>query len=383
MQRLKQFPYPIYFVNIHSSKWRDLLTHSELPNDLESLYERCILGDDIWSTQLYIYLKQKGLNVHLVDRLIPGEICVVPYHFLMIKQLPFRSYVVAVQTDSARPEICERRITLNELCVRNNKDCAVPHLPNPFLQPRDRSRGTTLENLDFKGGLCNIAYPFLDPDFAQQLRALGIRFNFTEKNPQLPVQEWGDYRQTDVVIAVRNATFPDLRVKPAVKLINAWMAGCPAILGPEPGCQALRRSELDFIEVRSPNEAIAALKRLKSDPALYLAMIENGLERAQQFTTEQQVMNWHELLSGSITQGYEQWRRQSALQKIVGRPLQFIGRVLEHKRQIKRYLYLRDHGERLFPLEGETPARRELDSAAVNRRSPVSVRQQNSPLRTR
>jgi Glycosyl transferases group 1 len=372
MLQLKPFPYPIYFVNINSRKWQDLLTHSELPDDLESVYQRCVLGDDIWSTQLYVHLKQKGLNVHLVDRLIPGKICVVPYHFLMIKHLPFRSYVVAVQTDCARPEICEQRVSLNELCVWTKNDRWTPHLPNPLLQPRDRSRGATLENLDFKGGLCNIAKPFLDPHFDQQLRALGIRFKFTEDNPQLPVGEWGDYRQTDVVIAVRNATFPDLRVKPAVKLINAWMAGCPAILGPEPGYQSLRRSDLDFIEVRSPNEAIAALKRLKNDPALYSAMVENGLERAQQFTTEQQVIYWHGLLSSWITPGYEQWRRQSALQKIVGRPLQFIGRALEHKRQIKRYLYLRDHGERLFPLEGESPARKTTDSA--DRRRPVIVR---------
>jgi hypothetical protein len=377
MSRLEQFFRPIYFVNLNSSKWRELLIHSELPNDLETYYEKCTIGDDIWSTQLYLHLRQQGLNVHLVDRLIPGEICVVPYHFLLIKKLPFNSYVVAIQTDSPRPEICEQRVTLNELCVWDDNDCSVPHLPNPLLQPRDRTRGTTLENLDFKGGICNIAKPFLDPNFEQQLAALGIQFRFTSKNPQLPVREWGDYRQTDVVIAVRNATFTDLGVKPAVKLINAWLAGCPAILGPEPAYRALRRSDLDFIEVCSPNEAIAALKRLKTDPALYTAMIENGLERARQFTTEQQVIQWHKLLWGAI-EGYEQWRHQSALQKIVGRPLQFIERALEHKRQLKRYIYLRDHGDRLFPLEEDESVSRETIEA---RSSPVIVRQQDQSLK--
>lgn len=351
MPQLKQLPHPVYFVTLNSERWQDLLTNKHLPVDLESLYERCGSGEDIWTVQLYVYLKQQGLNVHLVERPIPGKICIVPYHFLSIKHLPFRSYIVAIQTDSPRPEICEQRVTLNELGVLDKNDCFVPHLPHPLLQPRDRLRGSKLENLDFKGGICNVAKPFLDPNFSQQLAALGIQFRFSSEDPKYQMRDWGDYRQTDVVIAVRNATFADLRVKPAIKLINAWLAGCPAILGPEPAYQMLRRSELDFIEVRSPQEAIVALKRLKNDPDFYTAMVANGLERAKAFTTEQQVLDWHYLLSGSIAQGYEQWLQQSILQKLIGRPIQFIQRTLEHKRQIKRYLYLRDHGDRLFDPE--------------------------------
>jgi hypothetical protein len=374
MLQLKQLPHPIYFVTSNSERWQDLLAQQSLPVDLESLYERCASGEDIWSTQLYIYLKHQGLNVHLVERPVPGKICVVPYHFLAAKHLPFRSYIVAIQTDSARPEICEQRVTLNELGVLDKNDYAVPHLPHPLLQPRDRLRGTQLENLDFKGGICNIAKPFLEPNFVQQLAALGIQFRFSSEDPKYKMREWGDYRQTDVVIAVRNATFADLRVKPAIKLINAWLAGCPAILGPEPAYQMLRRSELDFIEVRSPKDAIAALKRLKEDPGLYTAMVENGLERAKEFTTEHQLRDWHHLLSGKIAQGYEQWLQQSILQKLMGRPIQFIQRILEHKRQVKRYLYLRDHGNRLFAPELETDERVEVTSV------PTLIYQGNSSL---
>jgi hypothetical protein len=352
MLQLRQLPHPIYFVTLNSERWQDLLTNNKyLPADQEALYERCVSGEDIWSTQLYIYLKQQGLNVHLVEHPIPGKICIVPYHFLAAKLLPFRSYIVAIQTDSPRPEMCEQRVVLNELGILDENDCAMPHLPHPLLQPRDRSRGTKLENLDFKGSICNVAQPLLDPNFSQQLAALGIQFRCSSEDPKYQMREWGDYRQTDVLIALRNATFADLRVKPAIKLINAWLAGCPAILGPEPAYQSLRRSELDFIEVRSPQEAIAALKRFKNDPAFYTAMVENGLERAKEFTLEQQLLGWHHLLSGTIAQGYEQWLQQSISQKLIGRPLQFIQRNLEHKRQFKRYLYLRDNGDRLFATE--------------------------------
>lgn len=375
MLQLKQLPHPVYFVTLNSERWQDLLTNNHLPINLESLYEKCITGEDIWATQLYIYLKQQGLNVHLVERPIPGKICIIPYHFLAAKLLPFRSYAVAIQTDSPRPEICEQRVVLNELGVLDKDDHFLPHLPHPLLQPRDRSRGTKLENLDFKGGICNIAKPFLDPSFAQQLAALGIQFRFSSEDPRYQLREWGDYRQTDVVIAVRNATFADLRVKPAIKLINAWLAGCPAILGPEPAYQTLRRSELDFIEVRSPQEAIAALKRLKEDPSLYEAMVENSLERAKEFTTQQQLQEWHHLLSGAIVQGYEQWLQQSIWQKLIGRPIQFVQRTLEHKRQSKRYLYLRDNGDRLFANEADAQIEvKSLPTPIYASGSPISIR---------
>jgi hypothetical protein len=80
MSQLSQFPYPIYFVNLNSDKWQDLLTHPELPDDLKILYEKCIVGDDIWSTQLVErtleHKRQLKRYVHLQDqgaRLFPLE----------------------------------------------------------------------------------------------------------------------------------------------------------------------------------------------------------------------------------------------------------------------------------------------------------------------
>src|SRR5436309_1927650 len=68
--------------------------------------------------------------------------------------------------------------------------------------------------------------------------------------------------------------------KPASKLVNAWLAGVPALLGPEIAYRELRRSELDYCEVSSLAEAQAAVDRLLGDPGLYNAMVENGRARA-------------------------------------------------------------------------------------------------------
>ncbi len=79
-------------------------------------------------------------------------------------------------------------------------------------------------------------------------------------------------------------------------MYNAWLAGVPALLGPERAYRALRRSELDYIEVGGCDEAEAAIKRLRADPHLYQQMIDNGRKRAEEFTVRRITEHWKALL---------------------------------------------------------------------------------------
>jgi hypothetical protein len=351
---LEHLPYSVYFVNKNFEKFKDLMgcEESTSPKKLEQYYEHCVDGLDIWSAQTYIHLKQRGLNVYLIPKPIPGQICVIPYHYLAIRDMAFDSYVVACRLDSPRPELCEQQVVINPLNVLQPTDHFLPHWPQPTLKPRDHLRGTTIKTLDFKGGKLNLAQPFQSREFHKQLNELGVTLllTSTKASPQSVEQYhcWADYTQSDVILAVRNLTEYDFTLKPAVKLINAWHAGCPALLGAEPAYQALRKSELDYIEVRTPEDVIQALKRLQQDPDLYKAMIENGYERAKEFSTDQIALYWRDLLAGPIANSYEQWLRQSALQKTIGRPIQFIQRAIRHKKEFKHYLYHRDHGVRPY-----------------------------------
>jgi len=88
------------------------------------------------------------------------------------------------------------------------------------------------------------------------------------------------------------------RFKPPSKLINSWAAGCPALVGPEQAFAALRRSPLDYFEVNSPHDVLAALKRLNAEPELYRAMIANGTARTRDFTADAVARRWEELFAG-------------------------------------------------------------------------------------
>lgn len=346
---MNSLPYPVYFVTKNTEVWEDVIS-GKTETNLEELHHRFRDANDSWSTQSYIQLKERGLNVKLVSQVIPNQICIVTYENLAIKELPFNSYVVGCRHDRGRPEICEQRIVQNPLNIIDKTDHYLPHWPQPFILPRQGDRGSTIQNLVYKGRGMNLATPFKTPDFLSQLNQLGVQLlTSPENNEQKRVDDSRDYRQADLVLAVRNCTEYNLSLKPPSKLINAWIAEVPALLGPEPAYQALRKSELDYIEVRSPQEVILAIKRLKNDPDLYLAMIENGRERAKEFTPDQIALQWRNLLAGEIATGYEKWLNQSRIYKTFGRPLQFAYRAIKHKQQRKYFFHNIHNGKRLFP----------------------------------
>lgn len=81
--------------------------------------------------------------------------------------------------------------------------------------------------------------------FQDALRQRGVRFVSRFQG------EWHDYQHVDAVLAIRDCPPVVLATKPASKLINAWKAGVPALLGPEPAYRELRTSPLDFLEAAS------------------------------------------------------------------------------------------------------------------------------------
>lgn len=343
---LAPLPYPVYFVT-KDPKWQPLIDNPALAMD-DALYELCTIGHDMWSAQVYLDLKRSGLDVHLVNQPVPDKICVIPYYDLAPRDWLFRSYVVGCRYDTPRPVLCHHRTVMNPLQVRGKYDHELRHRPQPNLKPRHMSRGTMLENLVFKGHPHNLAAPFTTPAFLAALQALGVRFCLSQANEQTLFANWADYTEADAVIAVRNNTLYDIALKPALKLINAWFAGCPAILGPEPAYQAVRRSRFDYLEVRTPEEAIAALRYLKTHPDVYQLMVENGFRRAQDFTVNQVASQWRDLLAGPVAAGYKHWLEASRFQKQVVRPLIYGWQILENRLAIKHFQHRIYHGQRLL-----------------------------------
>jgi len=106
----------------------------------------------------------------------------------------------------------------------------------------------------------NIADELLDDTFREQMKSLGLNWQLVHDKAK-----WPDYSNMDAMLAVRSFGGNTHDNKPAAKLYNAWHAGVPAVLGQESAFRHEGSPGNDYVEVGSPAETVAVLKRLKED----------------------------------------------------------------------------------------------------------------------
>lgn len=338
------FPYPVNFVVGYPERWPELFgsTESSIP-DPSSLCTRIQTNEECWIILTYLYLERKGLNVSISDRFIPGKICIASSLDFSVRDLTFNSFVVGCRSDGFRPALCDFTIVQNKANLESETDILIPHWPQPGLIPRLKERGSTIENIVFKGSEVNLYESFRSTEFKRELEKLGVKLIINGRPENGPVT-WQDYSTNDLVLAVRDLTEKDALMKPASKLVNAWIASVPALLGPEPAFRDLRQSELDYIEVKTPKDALEAIQQLKSQPSLYQQMVVNGLQRAEEFTVEKITEQWCQALAGPIAENYKLWKQRTQIMRIAA----FVPRIVEHRVACRRAAHNRFHGYRII-----------------------------------
>jgi hypothetical protein len=288
----------------------------------DDLSQRCVDAIDNWIMQPAVLLARHGLPYSAGPTLRKDAINIVSGLDFPIRSRDIDSFVLAMRADGPLPCIANFVGEQNRLSLPREGAAYFAHLPQPGLVPRDPSRGTRLESISFKGGEINLAEPFRSPTFREKLaeRGISLRLDLFRPGEKTKIT-MHDYRDVDAVVAVRNLTIGDYRAKPASKLVNCWLAGVPAILGPEPAFRELRQGPLDYLEVRTPDDALAALDRLRSDPGLYTAMVENGRKRALQHTQTATLAAWIEAIDGPVQQSFERWQATSRAYRLARWPL--------------------------------------------------------------
>lgn len=257
----------------------------------------------VWVLQTYLRLRKAGYPVSITRKIPRGGILV--YHgehsSALRRQglLSLAPALVAIRGDRRSALLADYQIHQNGRRM-GRRQLVVPHWPQPGLVPRDPARGARIRRIVFKGFAENLHPALQDDAWAAELRSMGLEWvvqarRFGYRSQDL-FASWADFSDIDLIVAVRPPDHHLWKSKPASKLINAWLAGVPAILGPEYAYRELRRSRLDFIEATSAGEVRQAIQRLIEDPDLYQAMVENGRERAWGFQAESIDRLWAELL---------------------------------------------------------------------------------------
>lgn len=278
---------------------------AETPGILEDSYP-LLRSDQNATVQAVAHLRRRGYPVHFVNEFPDGGILFSHPSFIEGARLPRHQFVVSLRTDKHTCRRANVEIVQNPLQARDRAyrpRVYAPLFPQKNLIPRDPGRGDRFVNVAYLGRLHNIRPELRNSAFASRLESEGMRLQI-RSDPAA----WNDYSDVDAILAVRDY-HRKWKSKPASKLVNAWRAGVPAVVGPESAFQYLRQSELDYLEARSFEEVQAALLRLRDDPGFRRRMTENARERAKEFTFDAVADAWIGVIHREIIPRWNEWIR--------------------------------------------------------------------------
>ena len=276
-----------------------------LATQVKSDYTTAKAGQWCWIIQTFLYMKRSGLDVALVEKPVAGAICIA--HFDTTKNQIWApdSFVVGIRADRPPLQMCEVEIVQNPENLGGKKRFLIKHWPQPGLMPRDASRGDRIERISFFGNSVNFSPKFRDPDFLNALKDMGVELNIC-----CDPAKWIDFRETDLVLAMRNNIHALVRkTKPPIKLINAWQGQCVALLGNEPAYRAIGQPGEHYFEISQPQDVLDLVTQLKQDPVLYQRVRQAGIERYQEFSIAAVQQQWIDLLKGPIHEAFEDWQQ--------------------------------------------------------------------------
>jgi hypothetical protein len=261
-------------------------------------------GVYVWVLQTFLRLRAAGAPVRLCRT--PPSSGVVLAHADYVERLlaeaPSAADLTVVSARADRPQqlYADLEVVQNGSSVEDFQ-IFIPSWLQPGLVPRRSDRGAYIENVVYVGARKQLHADLAGADWVDALRSRGLCWDlrmvtFAANDRLYTNHRWNDYSTSDLVVALRPVATWHATSKPAAKLTNAWAAGVPAILSPELPYRELRRSGLDYLEARNGAEALQAIDCLRSDPALYSAMVANGAERACEFHNTRLTARWAEVL---------------------------------------------------------------------------------------
>lgn len=301
---------PVTFYVPGSPEWDDVIDRGVLFSPDEQ-WSRFNTNTAAWPIQTYLQLRCSGYSCSISSSL-PQEgivICVID-HLTLPLVSPTRTIVCCLGDRHPHP-LADFSVSQNPFQPCSGVNTCIPLWSQTNLKKRIQNRDD-IRNIDYFGKSINLNRSFFAPEFNRELSSLGMNFRYRQDS------EWNDFSTTDVATALRPQPREDWILKPPTKLINAWKAGCPAIVTPEPAYLAVRKSELDFLTAESADEVVARLKLLKDRPDLYEKMVLNGFVRYREFEDSNLQQKWIEFMENTVKPWHERYR---------SRPASFPGRI--------------------------------------------------------
>ena len=339
--------YPVNFVIPEQYLWEDMRFGHADQIDEQKLSQYAVGTRNAWVSRTYFHLSSLGVDVtHSPTPDRTAINVVAPRDFGRRDRHP-DDFIIVPRCDSHRPMLANYTLTQCAAAPENTTTSYMPLWPQANIRARDHVTRQGISRLSFKGRLANLEPPFRSQAFIDQLSAMGVELALDDFDALQGQHDWGDYTDSDVVLAVRNLTQRDALHKPPSKLVNAWFGETPAILGPEPAFRSIRQSDLDYCEVFTPEDVIAVLRKLRETPALFEAMIENGRKRREAYTVTQRAAAWVDVINTRAGPLFDQWQRKSP----ITRRLVWSSMMVTEPMSKRYYRHYIGRGQRILDME--------------------------------
>jgi len=311
-----------------------------LPEDIEQFWQWQTTtpglgefwGPYHWILQTYLRLRQHGFPCRFARQMPPTGVVIAHHNHLPenLRPSPNRLVVSAlVDKPASQAKVCDLYVVHNRLQERQDpgRSFYIPSWPQVGLIPRSRERGTRFENAAFFGYPRQLPAELKSDAFRQRLLSAGLAWQMREQT------HWHDFSDIDVIVAVRTlGTSQSHPNKSVLKLVNAWLAEVPAILGYESAFREVGRRNKDYIEARTPDEILHAVQQLKSNIEFRNMLVENGKARAAEFAAESVLERWQTFLAHVAIPQYRKRRRVARIERFLRKlPLYPAARSVKQK----------------------------------------------------
>lgn len=265
-------------------------------------------GELTWCLQTYLNLSKSGsLDIICSNKLLTDRINIIHSDTLLNLKGKDTHFIVCVQADYPRRHWSQYHIVQNKNQLQLNTSY-VPHWVQPGLIQRDPRR-TKVKTVAYAGQTFNKNLAGTVENWKRILEPYEIEF-ITLSN-----DSWHNLSSIDVLIGIRSFDSNPYNNKPPSKLFNAWHAGIPFIGGFDSAYRQVGTPGKDYIRVKTQQEALNAILRLQKDSDYYTQFVENGKNKAREFTEETITKAWEDMLMNQVFPRYNLWKSRSSYER--------------------------------------------------------------------
>lgn len=258
-------------------------------------------GERAWILQTFLLLRAAGVAVECARGPVPEAINIT--HAARLENLSPdpRLFIACVRADFRPYGLAELHVVQNQAQAAGGRRVWIPHWPQPGLVPRAAGR-TGVRTVVYAGRACMMAGT--PGSWERALARIGLTFRLLDETG------WNDLSEADIMLAIRSFDRRPYNTKPPTKLINAWHAGVPLIAGCDSAFHQIGTPGVNYFEAASMETAVAAVRRLAEDAALYEAVRSAGAAQAAAFGRNRTVEAWTSFLGQIAVPAFEAWQRR-------------------------------------------------------------------------